>query len=429
MSRETRGLLAFVIIQYVAAAAIAVLVCGDPWRESGILPPAWFLTGRQGGDSWASMAVGYEYVAGDEPRAPMYQEVFFSPHLKGKGFQYPPTALFVTEAAEWLGDRLRVQQAVTWLWIPITALLLALLDRRLVPAAGLGERLARDALCIVATLTFFPVMRAYADGQMQTWINGLLAAALLAIVAGRDAVAGVAVGIACVLKPQSAFLAVWAAWRGRRAFVGAFTATVALFAVASIARYGLESHLEYVDVLRFLSLHGESFYPNQSVNGLLHRWFANGYNLTFFPPTGVSWIDHFPPYHAVVYVGTAITSILLLSVALIPPRRREERGGGLDFALALMAATAASPIAWEHHYGVLLPIFLLVYRSARQIELANGFFVSLAVCYVLAANPWWITRGLAATVWNPLQSYLLFATLALMALAWTARDRGLVLRK
>jgi len=221
-----------------------------------------------------------------------------------------------------------------------------------------------------------------------------------------------------------AFVALWALLRAQRRFVAAFAA-VGLFGLTlSVARYGIAPHIEYLDVLRFLTQHGESFWPNQSVNGLLHRWLGNGHNLTFYTPGSEFWLEHFPPYHPAVYLCTVASSILLLLAALRAPRRREERGGPLDLAFACIAATVAAPIAWTHHYGVLLPIFLIVYHAAHQRRLGNWFMAALAFCYLLAANLSSSTRQLAATAWNPLQSYVLFAALGLMVLVAMARERG-----
>src|SRR6202022_3885062 len=103
------------------------------------------------------------------------------------------------------------------------------------------------------------------------------------------------------------------------------------------------NNLEYSSVLRFIAEHGESYFANQSVNGLLNRLLLNGNNR--------SWTnDAFPPYQAIVYFGTPITSALIVISSLALPRNAPGKGGGLDFALIAIACTIASPVAWEHHY-------------------------------------------------------------------------------
>ena len=73
-----------------------------------------------------------------------------------------------------------------------------------------------------------------------------------------------------------------------------------------------------------------------------------------------------------------------------------------------VSCTVASPIAWEHHYGVLLPVFAVVLVSALR---SRARLPWLIVSYVLASNYFIATQLLAPTFWNFMQSYLLFATL------------------
>jgi len=50
-----------------------------------------------------------------------------------------------------------------------------------------GNRNALCVLAVVATLTFYPVVKGFTLGQIQTWINLLLSAALWLWLAGRRA--------------------------------------------------------------------------------------------------------------------------------------------------------------------------------------------------------------------------------------------------
>jgi hypothetical protein len=84
-----------------------------------------------------------------------------------------------------------------------------------------------------------------------------------------------------------------------------------------------------------------------------------------------------------------------------------------------LAATMASPIAWEHHYGVALPIFVV----AERFVTGRGARLALAASYVLVANCFWITKALAASRWNVLESYLFFGATILLVLLLRARGR------
>jgi alpha-1,2-mannosyltransferase len=78
-----------------------------------------------------------------------------------------------------------------------------------------------------------------------------------------------------------------------------------------------------------------------------------------------------------------------------------------------VSATVASPIAWEHHYGVLFPVFAVLLVGALS---SRAQLPWLIVSYVLASNYFIATQLLAPTFWNVIQSYLLFATWILLVL-------------
>jgi hypothetical protein len=82
-----------------------------------------------------------------------------------------------------------------------------------------------------------------------------------------------------------------------------------------------------------------------------------------------------------------------------------------------LAATMASPIAWEHHYGVGLPVFVV---AERAVSGRYGRF-ALAVAYVLVANCFWITKALAPSRLNVFESYLFFGAVTLLVLLVRAR--------
>jgi hypothetical protein len=150
------------------------------------------------------------------------------------------------------------------------------------------------------------------------------------------------------------------------------------------------------------------------MNGLLHRLFFNGNNLEWRP-------DAFPPYHPAVSFGTVTTAVALLALAVW--RSRSATGSGpLDLAAMLLACILASPIAWEHHYGVLAPIFaILVPATLRWPVLGRWTAPLLALSYLLSANFLAGAQLLAPTTFNPLQSYLYFGALVAFGLLLGAR--------
>jgi hypothetical protein len=426
----TRRLLLFVATSFVAING-AQLALGVSVRDTDLHPIAWFFSGRQGGDSWRPMNEAYDFATTPEGRRKtLYEKLFFSPAVRHKGFQYPPTSLLPIAASRLLGERGgdAAIRAVTWLLIPATALLCLGIYRAGARTAPLerarrGDELWALALAVAATLAFYPAMRAYRNGQIQTWLNALFAAALLASLHGRQAAAGSLVGAMCLIKPQYAVIALWAALRRRWPFFGGAVAVAGLGLLASVALFGLAPHLEYPSVLTFIARRGESFYPNQSVNGLLNRALGNGQNL--------EWMEQMPASHPWVWAGTLASSLLLLGWALgrRPAAGGESGGadvsaGAADLAMIGVAATAASPIAWEHHYGALLPVFALLAPALHAARVFGRLTLPLlALAHLLASHTLRLTDRLADSPLNPLQSYILAGALIVLLLLDGLRRR------
>jgi len=225
--------------------------------------------------------------------------------------------------------------------------------------------------------------------------------------------AGMLIGAICLLKPQFGLFAVWAILRRQWPFLVGWCVVVVPGVVASIALFGFANNLDYISVLRFLSDRGEVFFYNHSVNGLLNRMLQLEDSLQI-PPA-------FPPHNVIVYFGTLLTSLSLILAALFLRGRQSDKGGLFDFLTAAATFTIASPVSWNHHYGVMLPIltallFALIERPEWRTN--RGAWVGLAVTYVFSTNQI-DAANLAADTWfNFIQSYLLFAGLATLWLLY-----------
>lgn len=416
----TRRLIVFALVNFAAVNAL-MLALDVPLGDTDLHPISWFLTFRQGGDSWRPMNQAYDFVLTPEGRQKtLYDKLFFSPAVKHKGFQYPPTSLLAVWASRLLGEEngLRILEWITWAFIPVTAFFTFRIYAAAAEKRPRSDFIATALLALFLAITFYPAIRAYRNGQIQTWINGLFTASLAAFVADRRGLAGALAGSMCLIKPQYALLALWGALRREWAFVRGACSVGAIGLLASVALFGVAPHLEYLGVLRFIAERGESFYPNQSVNGLLNRAFGNGQNLT--------WMEAMPEPHAVVRAGTFLTSALILAWALWPRGRARERpAAAADLAMIAVACTAASPIAWEHHYGLLLPVFaLLLPALRRQPVFGRATLPLLALAFVLTSHTLRITDGLADSPLNVLQSYILAGALIVLALLDLLRARA-----
>ena len=116
-----------------------------------------------------------------------------------------------------------------------------------------------------------------------------------------------------------------------------------------MAAFGWADHVDYLRVVSFMGQRGEAYYPNQSINGLLNRLMSISdpvrYNNLEFH------MSEFAPFNPWVYVLTVISSAVILLAAIAWRSKDEDRV--FDFCRMAVSLTVASPIAWEHHYGIL----------------------------------------------------------------------------
>jgi len=253
---------------------------------------------------------------------------------------------------------------------------------------------------------------------MQVVVNACFAAFLWCWLTGRRVAAGALVAAMAAVKPQYGLLALWGLVRGEWRFTAVAAAAGAALLGLSVASFGLADHVDYARVLAHVGRHGEAYWPNQSANGFLQRLLGNGESAVWNPTV-------YPPFHPVVYAGTLATSVALLAAGLFAPPRCEKRGDALDLAGFTLALTLASPLAWEHHYGVLLPILTLGLAASLEWRVwGAATWPLLALCALIASNYWHVLGGLSGTVWNPLQSLLFVAALVLLALLIGMRRDG-----
>src|SRR5258708_36733995 len=86
-----------------------------------------------------------------------------------------------------------------------------------------------------------------------------------------------------------------------------------------------------------------------------------------------------------------------------------------------LSVTMASPIAWEHHYGIIFPIFAALLASVIGHRTR---LLLLAVSYVVMSNFFPFANLLAPKVVNVVQPYILFPGPTFLAPPSTLRPGG-----
>ena len=402
---------------------------GESWRQAAratVVLPLFELRNSTAVDSWHPMWVAYQQMVA-EPDSDLYR-IFFVDDVK---FQYPPSSLLVFDVFPdpLLKPGLHGELPPTirnWInWLSRAAVLVTIVATLLILKLGLermrsegGEaqppraQLLTLAIGGALALTFYPMLKGYQLGQIQVFMNAVIAFGLLCYLRGREALAGACIGLCCLVKPQCALVLVWGLLRRRVGFLVGASLVLGLGLAVSMERFGFANHLRYLEVLLAISRDGESYWPNQSMNGFLHRLLGNGSALEFSPTT-------FAPYHPVVHALTLLSSAaIVILVFWLRGGAKRASGGPIDLALALIASTIASPVAWEHHFGALVAVFALALPYAMgHRPFGRATAPLLLVSYVAVANVFLRPELLFVGPWlGILGAHLYFGTLVLFAL-------------
>jgi len=410
---RTRVLCVFFLLNGLALNLLLAALPWTPDHKTGLSYTARTLLINAGSDSWGQMATALaEFRA--HPELPLYHRVFFHRHIR---FPYPPTSLLLTDATEHMGLGFGFLNLVSWIAVMATAALAALLLVNGFNEGSAGpmdrtDRIVLSTLAVAYTVTFYPVVKGFALGQVQTWINLLLGVVLWLWTSGRERGAGILGAAATLMKPHYGLLLLWGVSRRRWAFCLSFGVTIVVGGLVSLSVFGFRNHLDYLWMLSYVSRHGESYFANNSFNGFLHRLLSNGENLEWHE-------DRYPPTNAWVLGGSVLASTILLVLCLVWRRRQAGAGGIIDLMIAILTCVMVSPVAWEHHYGILL----LIYAGVLPIALRSPspLAVWLTASYVLTSTYFSVTKLAAGTSLTFVQSWLLFGAAIVLACLYGLR--------
>ncbi|OUM01555.1 glycosyltransferase family 87 protein [Variovorax sp. JS1663] len=422
----------------VVASAVLALAVGEA-RETSLGYLRIVLSSHAGEDSWMPMLRASAFLR-EHPDHPLYQSVFFSQHVK---FQYPLTALLPLDLPQWLfglspESVVTIFQIVSRLSLLAIALVFFQLFMGALQPPGVGRALrlpsrstgALLGLSLLSVAMFYPLLRSEYHGQIQTLMTLAAGLALLAWQRDQPRLAGLMMALCCIIKPQWGVVVLWALLRKQWQFALVAAGVTGAAGLLAVGVYGWSNVIDYLSVVSFLGRHGESYFINQSVNGLMHRLFFNGVNLQ---GAGLVWSGtDFPPYQPMVHLATVVSSTLMLGIALV--WRIGKRPSTADLALVMLTLTMASPIAWDHHYGLLLPIFAVVFPAALRRQAWGTWTlpmlgITLALSCQSFVGP---TNLLAGSAWNVLQSYQFagaaMALALLYRLSWLEQPQPAVVR-
>ena len=362
------------------------------------------------GDSWLPMQHALDMMKSTGRNA-LYENLFFRDHVR---FQYPPSSLLALDLLS--GTKMASVHglnALNTLIFVLNAAAVSWLSWLLFRNGRLATAPYPHAMTLFvagAALLFYPLLRAHLLGQIQLWIDLLFSLTMIAWFLERRLLAGLCIGMACSIKPQLGLLLFWALLWREYSFAAGIIASLAPLLGLSLFFYGLHNHLAYLDVMSFLSRHGESYFANNSANGILNWYLSSDDSLHWHESS-------FPPYNSLIHVGTMAASLLALALVVAPPLLAKRRATLTDLGAAAICSVVGSPVAWEHHYGILLPLYLVALFQVFAMSGGSRRFlaiVTLTLSWVLVANFIPFASLWAHTYWVALQAYCFFGALLLL---------------
>jgi len=363
-----------------------------------------------GMDSWNSMIIALTHYQ-QFPDVSIYQELLIENGIK---FQYPPTSLLLFDIPERVTGISYFKIAefynlLSWFSVLLIAVFTAKILTLVLKKYNFKSLSIYHSIIIVSIITilFYPIIRSYNLGQIQTVLTLLATLVLYFFLSDKKKMAGFFLGLICLVKPQLGLILVWGIIRKEWSMVISGIITGIVILLPSIFLYGFHNHLDYLSALSYLSKYGESFYANQSINGLMNRLLFNGNNLDWLP-------NSFAPFHIVVYLSTLLSSIIFIFSGLFW-HYKSSKPNVIELSIMILCATMASPIAWEHHYGILLPIFVLLSPFVVHFYQSEKWKILVFVlAFVVTSQFLGVVNLLANSFLNIAQSYLFFAALVIL---------------
>jgi Glycosyltransferase family 87 len=268
-------------------------------------------------------------------------------------------------------------------------------------ALGLRACGAKPSLPLVAVLTVAasnmgPVRSVLHWGQADLFILFFMSAAFLAAGVRRPGLAGVLLGVACVVKPLYLPLVVYLIWKREFKFAAATVLAFLVYFFAPFLWLGARTLQDELYVLLYLGGDFTTVLVNHAPKGVLLRLFTVN---PYVRPLVVA-----PTLVTVLWLGV-VAVVGVLTVAFVSPRplRRDPRSL-LEVGLVLLALFLVSPMTEEGHLSLLILPLISVgvwlgavdWRAPRLRAVAVG----LGAVLVLLELP---VHGFEAALWVRMQ--------------------------
>jgi hypothetical protein len=284
---------------------------------------------------------------------------------------------------------------------------------------------------------FYPLRWMVTCVQVQSIITLFLAVAILIYARSNTLIAGLLVGLAACLKPHLVLLVLFSCFRKEWRFLVGMVVSGSTAILASFILIGFGPWQTYLlEIMPEMSV-GYAYYPNQSINGIVHRWLGHPSAFVLGPPSEV------------VSIATK-SAVLIFSLFAVLPRgiwlggqnksqtltaNRQDQSQrevtndyvlrAMDIGIALLAITLASPIAWEHHFAWAIVLFTACLAAAQLSPFSSRLVSVLAVSYVLMGTYFLPAENVSSGWLSIINSPRFVGAIMLMISAWWVYVRTL----
>jgi hypothetical protein len=273
------------------------------------------------------------------------------------------------------------------------SILLGLISIRIIENSHKPAENERSLLSGILLFAFFPTVSAIGEGQITLVILFLLVVGWSASRAGKDQIAGLALGLALSLKLFTGLFLIYFLIRRRWKLLAWYLGTFLMTSFLAFMVFGIDAYLQYLEILKDINWYELSW--NASFTGFFTRLFEGTSDI----------IKIYRP---------DITNIAVLSFSLIAlitlvwaawPRDDADSDTRFDlgYALTLVLMLLISPFGWLYYFPFLIIPTILILRISSQ---SRNHFLKAFVIIV------WIML----TIWPLLQRtqvnavYILFQT-------------------
>jgi alpha-1,2-mannosyltransferase len=210
------------------------------------------------------------------------------------------------------------------------------------------RRATRWLVCVAIVALGKYYARDLVLGQINTMFALVVTAAIVAMTAGREALAGVLVACGVILKPYALIFLPWIVARRKRPSIVTSSTGVAVVLLLPVIRYGIAGTLAlykgWWTTVSSTTADTMVLTDNISIAAMYVKWLGPG---------------------APAWPAILTSMALLLCVALVfLARRGVARPDGLEGALLLMITPLVSPQGWD---------YVMVVSTAAIVFLANYF--------------------------------------------------------